>query len=362
MNAAVLTIEGVCKPQAGPAAAKTAGAKSAAAPAKAAAKAAPAECKTVITRAEFEKLADALSPHVTPQLKKQLAAAYPGLLAFAQAAQKQNLDKTERFKTLMAFYRVQLLGNELKRQITEDATKLTDDDIDKYYQEHLDAYQQFNLDRVFVPHFRQPATEAKTDDKDEKRDVKKDEKLTPEQQQQKTKEEQDQEEAKLAESLRTRAVAGEDFAKLEKDAYDAAGMKMEPPSTNLPKVRRNSLPPGQLAVFELKEGEFSQVINDSGGHYVYRVKAIEQMPLDDQLKNEIRSMLQGQRQREGMEKYQKSYKVLETNEAYFGPPAPAGMPPGASPRGLPNRMPPMAHPPAQQQTPPPPQPPAASPN
>jgi len=357
-TAAVLTITGVCKPQPRPAAAKAG-----AAPAKPVAKTAPADCKTVVTRAEFEKLVDSISTHPNPQLKRQLATAYPGILAFAQAAQKQGLDKTARFETEMKFARLQILGKELRDQISENAAKVSDEDVDSYYQAHLATYQEFNVDRVFVPHFR-PAAEGKLELKDEKegKETKdeKDAKLTPEQQQ-KAKADTEQEEAKLAESLRTQAAAGEDFAKLQKEAYDAAGMKMDAPPVNLPKVRRNGLPPGQVAVFDLKEGEVSQVISDPGGHYVYKVKAIVQMPLDDQLKNEIHSMLQGQRQREEMDKYQKSYTV-ETNEAYFGPPAAAGPPQ----RMLPNRGPqpqtPMTHPQAQPQTPAPAQPPAASPN
>jgi hypothetical protein len=358
-TAAVLTITGVCKPQPRPAAAKAG-----AAPAKPAAKT-PADCKTVVTRAEFEKLVDSISTHPNPQLKRQLANQYPGILVFAQAAEKQGLDKTARFQTEMKLVRMQILGKELREQISENAAKVSDEDVDSYYQAHLATYQEFNVDRVFVPHFRPAAAEAKLELKDEKegKDPKdeKDAKLTPEQQQ-KTKADTGQEEGKLAESLRTQAAAGEDFAKLQKEAYDAAGMKMDAPPINLPKVRRNALPPGQVAVFDLKEGEVSQVISDPGGHYIYKVKAIVQMPLDDQLKNEIHGMLQGQRQREEMDKYQKSYTV-ETNEAYFGPPAP---PAGPAQRMLPNRVPqtpnPMTHPQAQPQTPAPAPPPAAAPN
>jgi lipopolysaccharide export system protein LptC len=358
-TAAVLTITGVCKPQPRPAAAKPG-----AAAAKPAAKAAPEDCKTVVTRAEFEKLVDSISPHPNPQLRRQLATQYPGILAFAQAAQKQGIDKTARFQTEMKLVRLQILGKELREQISENAAKVSDEDVDSFYQGHLTTYQEFNLDRVFVPHFRPAAAEAKPELKDESegKDTKndKDTKSTPEQQQ-KAKADTEQEEAKLAESLRTQAAAGEDFVKLEKQAYDAAGMKMDAPPINLPKVRRNGLPPGQAAVFDLKEGEVSQVISDPGGHYIYKVKAIVQMPLDDQLKNEIHGMLQGQRQREEMDKYQKSYTV-KTNEDYFGPPPP----PGPTQRMLPNRVPqtsiPMTHPQAQPQTPTPAQPPAASPN
>ena len=367
-DAAVITITGVCKPQ--PAAPK-AGATAAKTPA---AKPKPTECKTVITRAEFEKLEASLSPRVTPQLKKQLASVYPNMLAMAQAAQKEGLDKGPQFEAQMKFARLQILNKTLRDKISADAANVPDTEVEEYYQKNLATYQQFNLDRVFVPRFRRPETEVKLEDKADK-----DEKLTPEQQKTKAeaKAEQDkakssqseEDEAKLAEALRTRAAAGEDFAKLQKEAYDAAGMKMDAPSINLPKVRRNGLPPSQNLVFDLKEGEVSQVITDTGGHYIYRVKAIEQMPLDDTLKNEIHGMLQGQRQRAGLEKYQSSYTVV-TNEEYFGPPTPPGAPgarPGAPPMRMPmNRAPmqgmPGAQPQAQPQTPPPAQPPAAKPN
>src|SRR5271167_4821969 len=184
-NAAVLTITGVCKPAPKPAAAK-AGAAPAAKPA---AKTAPADCKTVITKAEFEKLVDSLTSHPTPQLRKQLAAAYPSILAFAQAAQKLGLDKTAKFEAQMKFQRLQILGKELRDQISEDAAKISDEDVEKYYQEHLASYQQFNLDRVFVPHFRPAAADTKADAKDAK--------STPGQQ----KAETEQAEAKLADTL-----------------------------------------------------------------------------------------------------------------------------------------------------------------
>lgn len=150
---------------------------------------------------------------------------------------------------------------------------------------------------------------------------------------------------KLADDLRTRAAAGEDFAKLQKEAFDAAGMKTAAPTVTLPKLRRQGLPAAHTAVFDLKAGEVTQVINDAGGHYIYKLDAKDTMPLD-QVKEEIHSKLQGDRTRELMEKINGSYKV-ETNEAYFGAAAP-GMMPGMHP-SMGNRMP--APPPRMQQAP-----------
>ncbi len=161
---------------------------------------------------------------------------------------------------------------------------------------------------------------------------------------------------KLAESLRARAAAGEDFVKLQKEAFEAAGMKIESPTVNLPKVRRTGLPPAHSAVFDLKPGEVSQVISDSGGHYVYKVNSKE-LPKLEEVKEEIHSTLQNQRTREMMDKVNESFKV-ETNEAYFGAAGPGGnmMPPRRipNPRMAPGPTAPAAQPPAQ--------PPAAKPN
>jgi len=122
---------------------------------------------------------------------------------------------------------------------------------------------------------------------------------------------------KLAQSLRERAAAGEDFVKLQKEAFEAAGMKIESPTVNLPSVRHGGLNAGHAAVFDLKPGEVSQVINDAGGHYIYKLNSKTEIPID-QAEKEIRAKLQGDQSREMTEKMNTSFKV-ETNDAYFGP-------------------------------------------
>ena len=43
-----------------------------------------------------------------------------------------------------------------------------------------------------------------------------------------------------AEALQKRAVAGEEFDKLQQEAFDFAGMKAKAPTTKMAKVRRNT--------------------------------------------------------------------------------------------------------------------------
>ena len=337
-SAVVLTIYGVC-PATSTAAASKAGASKA--PASRAKK--PADCKTTITRAEFEKIASGLSPNITPQLKRQLASALPKFMAMSEAAKAKGLDKSPQYLQTLKVAKMQILTTQLQRSVQEEADKVPPQEIDAYYKANPEAYEQFSLDRLFIPRYKQETPEKNNEE----------EKLTEEQQKakeaaDKAKQEQgEQDLTKLAESLRERAAAGEDFTKLQKEAFEAANMKMDSPTVNLPKVRRTGLPPAHAAVFDLKQGEVSQVITDNGGHYVYKVVSKEVLPLDEQLKTEIHNKLKSDRMKDMMDKYTNSYHT-DTNEAYFGPPGPTG--PGGRP--MPPRMPrPNMQPPPTQAQP-----------
>jgi hypothetical protein len=352
-TAAVITIKGVCPAQPKIAAAKGTAAKAETGAKTTAAKSPAADCKTVITKAEFEALASHLAPNVTPQMKKQLASLLPQWIVMSNEAKKKGLDKTPQFEDRVKVLKMQILSQELRQNIQDEAGKVSPEEVEKYYKDHADAYEQFNLDRLFVPRTKQNEPEAKEDEKNEKLS---EEAQKAKQAAEKAKaDEAEQAMTQLAESLRTRAAAGEDFAKLQKEAFAAAGMKMDSPTVNLPAVRRNGLPPAQSAVLDLKLGDVSQVINDAGGHYVYKLNSKSEIPLD-QVKNEIRSKLQNDRMREMMEKLNNPSQV-ETNEAYFGA---GGVGPAPPPR--PSRLAPPAAPRTQPQTAPPAQPPAATPN
>src|SRR5450631_1327590 len=355
-DAAVITINGVCSAEPKTATAKAGAAKPVTAAKTAATKTPAADCKTVITKAQFEKLASAVAPNVTPQVKKQLAGVLPRFIGMSAEAKKRGLDKTPQFEETVKFAKMQILTTQLQRAIQDEAAKVPQDEVEKYYKEHADSFEQFNVDRLFVPRTKQGDAEAKEeDDKDEKLS---DEAKKAKEAEEKAKADQsEQAMTKLAESLRARAAAGEDFAKLQKEAFEAAGMKIESPTVNLPNVRRTGLPPGHAAVFELKPGDVSQVISDSGGHYVYKVSSVDHMTLE-QATNEIHSKLQNDRTREMMDKVNNSFKA-ETNDAYFGPGGVGAAPPPRLPHPRPM---PQGAPQAQPQTPPPAQPEAAKPN
>jgi hypothetical protein len=356
-NAAVLTIEGVCAPQPKPAAAKGAAAKPTSE--KIPAKSSP-DCKTVFTKSQFEQLANNLAPNITPQMRKQLASVLPRLMAMADEAKKQGLDRTPQYKERVKFRTMQVLAEELQQNIQEKAAKVPDADIERYYKDHPENFEQYNLDRIFVPRTKQATAELKEEPaKNEK--LSGDEQKAKEAVEKATAEQNEMAMTKLAENLRARAAGGEDFLKLQKEAFEAAGMKIESPTVNLPSTRRTSLAPSHAAVFDLKPGEVSPVISDAGGHYIYKLNSKTEEPLE-QAKSEIHGRLQNERMRESMEKLNSSFKV-ETNEAYFGPGGPGAMPPRPG-RPTPGMRPgaPQAGAASQSPTPPASQTPAAKPN
>lgn len=293
MDAPVLTIKGFCPDR------KTADRKSTSA-------AVDSSCQTVITRAQFEKMTAAIRPNMTMSVKQQLANLYPRLLVMSQRAEEMGLDKQAPFDEMIAFSRMQILTQGLTRKVQEESANVSDHDIAEYYGKHPEEFEQYTLQRLLVPLRKQPAA-AKAADNQADSKAAAGEKSS------------EQELTELAQSLRTRAAAGQDFLKLQREAFEAAGVKVESATTGLGKVRRTALPASHTAIFELKVGEVSQVITDAGGHYIYKLDAKDRLSLDE-AKGEIRQTVQSQHSKDALDRIQASY-TTETNEAYFTLPA-----------------------------------------
>ena len=229
-----------------------------------------ANCKTVVTRAEFEQLVAAVAPTIAPPARKQLATQYGMALVMVHKAHEMGLDQGPKFQELMRVARIGVLTKELSQNLQEEAGKISDKEIETYYHNNEASFQEVELQRIFIPRSKQT---AESKDKPARRRGG---------QEAAQKEQQESEDAmkKLAEALRGRAAAGEDFAKLQDEAIAASGFKGKPP-TRLGKVRRTSLPPDQGEVFNLKPGETSQLISTPNGYLVYKVGEKDTLPLDN---------------------------------------------------------------------------------
>src|SRR5690348_12747548 len=136
-DAPVITIQGLCDTQGS----ATASAKT--------------DCKTVITRSEFEDMANSLQPNMPPQVRKQLANAYPNLLALEKEAQRRGLEKDPHYLERLKFAKLQLLNQELNRQFEEEASKVPEKDMQDYYARNSKNFEQASLQRIYVPRTRQ---------------------------------------------------------------------------------------------------------------------------------------------------------------------------------------------------------------
>src|SRR5260370_24983746 len=289
-------------------------------------------CKTAITRAQFEKVADAVQPGMPSAIRRQMATNYVRMLKMATAAEKRGLDKGPTFDEKMNLARMQILSQELSRALQEDAGKVTDADIEDYYKKNAPSYEQATFMRIFVPRAKQIAASTVRPKAGTKATAKTTAPQPPTEAQQKAAEEAMK---KVAADLRARAVKGEDPNKLQKEAYVAAGLPASPPNTKMEKVRRTALPANHQTVMDLKTGEVSEWISDpNSGHYIYKLVSKETLSLDT-VKPEIRNLISSQRNRDSMQGFQGN---LDLNDAYFGPARNPAMPP--PPRG--------AKPPAQQ--------------
>jgi len=273
-------------------------------------KTADTNCKTVISRAEFEKLVDNVQPNMPPRVRRQFATRYAMALVMAEKAHEMGLDQGPKFEDRMKLMRIQVLSQSFNQAVQEKAGQISDKDIEDYYHNNSAAYEEVDLQRILVPRSQTlPASKVKLS-------------AAAEQKRRKDAEEVMQKEA---DKLHARAVAGESFSKLQDEAYQLAGTKTKAPSTKMGEVRRNGLPPAHVSVMELKTGEVSAVISDPGGYYIYKVGAKEVEPLD-KVKEEIRGTLRSQRIQEQMQAVQQSATpTLDDN--YFGAePVQHGMP------------------------------------
>jgi len=258
-----------------------------------------ADCKTVVTRAEFEQLVAAVAPTLAPPARKQLATQYGMALVMVHKAHEMGLDQGPRFQELMRVARIGVLTKELSQSLQEQAQKISDKEVETYYHNNTSAFQEVDLQRIFVPRSKELAdTKDKPVDDAAK------------------KAQQESEDAmkKLAEMLRGRAAAGEDFEKLQAESIAASGFKGKPP-TKLGKVRRSSLPADQAEIFNLKAGETSQVITIPNGYLVYKLGEKNTLPLD-KVREEIVTTLSSQRMQDAMQTIQQS-ATPQLNPGYF---------------------------------------------
>jgi hypothetical protein len=273
----VIVIEGLCEQQ--PQAASARAAKS-------------RNCRTVITRAQFEQIAGAIQANMEPSVKRQLAAFYPRLLLMQREFHRRALENDPDVKKTLAFAKLRAEAEAAAKIMKQDADKVSEQEIANFYKANEALYDVLEIERIYVPF------EKRKSGPDDKTDA---DAAGMKQQ---------------AEELRARAAAGEDFSKLQDEAYVRAGITGNRPPVNIGKVAATQLAPTQRSLVSVKAGEVSEVIADPpNGYYIYKLLSKSTKPLE-QVKGDIRTAVAQQKFAAAMQKIEGAAKTT-LNENYF---------------------------------------------
>jgi hypothetical protein len=260
-----------------------------------------AGCKNVITRAAFEKHASELAPGQPPQAAIAIARGYAAQLVFAHRAHELGLDKAPHFDDIVNFTNLQLLSHAMSNHLQQQANKMPDAEFRKYYKEHSEEFEEVELLQLTIPKHKEQNTESGSLAPPPREDAPPDEAMKAE-----------------AEKLRSQAIAGGDFKKLEEEAFTVAGDGDLAPNPVVGKVTRDTARQFQQLIFdELEPGQISELVTYQDSWLIFKVVSKQVMPLDeakkftvpwmqeasDSLKNSVQPQFDG------------TYFVTDRNEA-----------------------------------------------
>jgi len=231
-------------------------------------KTAKAPCETRMTRQQFETLwttfnrAGAQKPVVEEpaSARKSMAAAYSSMAIMSQEARKQGLEKTPEFLLQMKVLRMQLLAKQLQQKIKDENAEPAAAEVEKYYKDNQASFQELSVHRLQIPkHGAQPPAPA------EGKPAVQAATMSPAD----------------AEEFRKRAVAGEDFDKMQKEVVEKLGFKITPPVT-AGKKRHGEFPPQEEGeIFALPQGAVTRVLDEGSSFVIYKIDAKRTLSLDE---------------------------------------------------------------------------------
>lgn len=257
----------------------------------------PSGCVSSLTREQFEQLTNALQPAdrgpVPPAIKRRFATQYAKLLTFADAARALGLENDPKVKEVYSFAMNQILAESLNQHYMQEFAHPSEQQIQDYYNQHLRDYREATLQRIIIPVNQGNADKSKPTEAEQKA---------------------------YAQKLRDRWAAGEDPAKLEKEAMQHSGMTSVSPDVDLGKRRPGSLPETHEPVFDMKANDVSQPFSDAAAIYIYKLVSVRQVPLSE-VQTSISQILQRQMFADKIKQVEAAV-TPELNDAYFGPEEP----------------------------------------
>jgi len=263
-------------------------------------------CETVVTRAQYEKLAGVVAPKQEPATTIQLAHFYSTQMVYAEKARDLGLDKQPRFEEVLKFTYLQVLARAFTNEMQQRANAKAEAQFDQYFKQHPEEFELAQVLQISVPKEKHQPDQPegtpppKVDSAADAAALKAE-----------------------AEQIRTRAVAGEDFEKLETEAYTFAGDPDDTPDTDMGANTRAEL--GQFGndIFALQPGQISQVLPGGEAWHIFKLVSKEMMSPEDAKKRIAAKFM-----KETMESVNGAVNPT-FNDSYFGPTGEKAAPSGA---------------------------------
>jgi len=225
----------------------------------------------------------------------------------AHRAHELDLEKDPHFNDIMQFTYLQVMAKMMNNHMRGEADSISADEFEKYYKEHAEEFEQVMVQQLYIPKRRQQDSESESPHP--------------------AKSDATAEEAAMkaeAEKIRGKAVVGEDFEKLEQEAYTFAGDPDSAPDTEANLQNRASLGPFAKIVFGLKSGEISELVPSDDDWIIFKVVSRQMMARD-----QAKKIVADKRMSDAMKALRGSVNA-EFDNAYFSssnaPTAPAEKP------------------------------------
>jgi PPIC-type PPIASE domain len=276
-----------------------------------------------VTAADFQAILQMLPPQVqrtvAVQGPKDVGNQYAKLVAIAEKAEADGIDQRPDVKQKLELERMQLLAQGEYQKISEDV-RITPEDINQYYKDHVKDFEQVEVRQVSV---RKKAADAKPDAPG-----------LPEAQ------------AKAkAEAIRSALASGQEGEKVQ------AQFKMDNVVFFDPKprpVRRGQLPASMdQTAWSLKDGEVSAIQDNAVNFYFLQVVKHD-TPAVAEVSKEIEGKLKQEKSQAALNSVEQGAKIW-LDPDYFAPPRPPAANQGtnkASPGGVKPAPVPPTQPPA----------------
>jgi parvulin-like peptidyl-prolyl isomerase len=259
-------------------------------------------------------------PEQAEKLKSELAE----LFILNDRAKRAGIDKDKGYQMLYKVQRASYLAGRTQQEL-RTTTVVGDPEMKKHYDENKQQFEETRASHILIMLPEQREQRAQGEEKKEGQPAQPAKPATKE------------DARKLAEQLLARVKAGEDFAKLAKEYSDDTGSGQQGGDLGFFRKDVRFVPEFKEAVFKLKPGEVSDIVETQFGYHIIKVIENRTAGFDEAMKAELKDDLLEKEIQKRIEAI-KAKDLVKIDENFTmpapppEPPAPA-VPQGQTPQG-----------------------------